>query len=72
MTYRDRIRTECARQGFLGADPRHIEAWMRDAHGTLDGLSASQFAAEVANARELAMTNPTLSEDIAASYGIAK
>jgi len=30
-----------------GYDPRHIEAYMRVAHGTLGSLSQRQFAAEV-------------------------
>lgn len=28
-------------------DPRHVEAFMRSEHSTLDGLSPRQFAAEV-------------------------
>lgn len=28
-------------------DPRHVEAWMRVAHPTLDGLSSVQFDYEV-------------------------
>lgn len=30
-----------------GIDPRHVEAWMRLEHPTLDGLSPAQFATEV-------------------------
>lgn len=30
-----------------GYDPRHIEAYMRLEHSTLDGLSRTQFAHEV-------------------------
>lgn len=30
-----------------GHDPRHIEAFMRCEHSTLDGLSREQFVAEV-------------------------
>ena len=33
-----------------GADPAHVEAWMRLEHGTLDGLSRWQFASEVQTA----------------------
>ena len=33
-----------------GYDPRHIEAFMRSACGTLDHLSSSTFAAEVRTA----------------------
>lgn len=41
--YRDRI-TQLAPT----YDPRHIEAFMRSEHGTLDHLSPDTFAAEVA------------------------
>ncbi len=30
-----------------GYDPRHVEAFMRSEHSTLDGLSPSRFRAEV-------------------------
>ena len=46
--YQQTIREEMARMGFVGAaDPRHIEAYMRLEHGTLDGLSRWQFRDEV-------------------------
>lgn len=45
--YYDRIRTEIAQQGAIGIDPRHVEAYMRLEHSTLDGLSGSQFSSEV-------------------------
>ena len=42
------IREALARIGLVGAfDPRHIEAYMRTGHSTLDGLSRSEFDAEV-------------------------
>ena len=41
------IREELARQGHIGIDPRHVEGYMRLEHSTLDGLSRSEFAAEV-------------------------
>lgn len=41
------IREEIARQGHIGVDPRHVEAYMRLEHGCLDGLSKRQFQDEV-------------------------
>ncbi len=34
--------------GFLEMDPRHVEAYMRVEHRTLDGLSRREFVREVA------------------------
>lgn len=31
----------------IEADPRHIEAWMRTGHGTLDALSVTEFHSEI-------------------------
>jgi len=45
--YYESIRNEIARQGKIGIDPRHVEAYMRLEHSTLDGLSKSQFNSEV-------------------------
>lgn len=46
--YFDLIRTTLAEVGLIGAaDPRHVEAYMRLEHRTLDGLSKSQFKREV-------------------------
>jgi hypothetical protein len=50
--YAATIRETAASLGFIGTDPRHVEAFMRIAHSTLDGLSASQFRAEVWTACE--------------------
>lgn len=47
MSYQNKVREELASQGRIGIDPRHIEAYMRLEHSTLDGLSRSQFSAEV-------------------------
>lgn len=46
--YQERIRQELARTGRIGTNPAAVECFMRIEHGTLDGLSASQFAQEVA------------------------
>jgi hypothetical protein len=52
-------------------DPRHIEAWMRLEHPTLDGLSEQQFADAMYAALAAAMdAGPEQSEALAASYGL--
>jgi hypothetical protein len=52
-------------------DPRHIEAWMRLEHGTLDGLSEQQFADAMSAALAAAIeAGPTESEALAASFGL--
>ncbi len=48
--YARTIRECAARLGRIGVDARHVEGWMRLEHSTLDGLSPSRFAAEVAAA----------------------
>jgi hypothetical protein len=46
--YQESIREILAQEGHIGKyDPRHIEAWMRMEHRTLDGLSKGQFEREV-------------------------
>jgi hypothetical protein len=53
------------------ADPRHVEAWMRLEHPTLDGLSPERFTAEVRVALGcIADAGPDQSEALAASFGI--
>ena len=52
-------------------DPRHIEAWMRLEHSTLDGLSTAEFAREVEEAASLVRAaGTTESEALAASFGL--
>jgi hypothetical protein len=52
-------------------DPRHVEAWMRLEHPTLDGLSAPEFEREVDLAvAAIAIAGPTESEALAASFGL--
>ncbi len=49
MSYQQTIRALLAESGHIGKyDPRHIEAYMRLEHPTLDGLSLAQFKREVA------------------------
>ena len=52
-------------------DPRHVEAWMRLAHPTLDGLSRSDFLAAMYEALgQVQDAGPTESEALAASFGL--
>jgi hypothetical protein len=52
-------------------DPRHVEAWMRLAHPTLDGLSRSEFLAAMYEAlAQVQDAGPTESEALAASFGL--
>ena len=52
-------------------DPRHVEAWMRLEHSTLDGLSAAEFARESEEAAALVRAaGTTESEVLAASFGL--
>jgi hypothetical protein len=53
------------------ADPRHVEAWMRLEHPTLDGLSRAEFECEVDDAVvAIAAAGPDESEALAASFGL--
>lgn len=54
-----------------GIDPRHVEAYMRVEHSTLDRLSPRQFAAEVVLARECVREGGIdMAERVACSFGI--
>ena len=70
--YQQMIREDMARMGRVGAaDPRHVEGWMRLEHGCLDGLSPSQFVAEVGVALQcIAAASTADSESLAQSYGL--
>jgi hypothetical protein len=70
--YQQMIREGMARMGRVGAaDPRHVEGWMRLEHGCLDGLSPTQFAAEVKIALQCIATAPAAdSEQLAQSMGL--
>ncbi|HPD73319.1 MAG TPA: hypothetical protein PLL30_16230 [Candidatus Krumholzibacteria bacterium] len=70
--YQQAIREEMAAMGRIGAaDPRHVEAWMRLEHSTLDGLSRSRFTAEVKTALDCIAAVPTSeSESLAKSFGL--
>jgi hypothetical protein len=45
--YYDRIKSVAEENDFFGYDPRHVEAYMRLGHSTLDNLTESEFEAEV-------------------------
>lgn len=45
--YDQTIKEEAIKQGYIGVGPRHLEAWMRLEHSTLDGLTKTQFSREV-------------------------
>lgn len=63
--YRTRIETLTAH------DPRHIEAWMRLEHGTLDHLDAARFESEVCTANAcVTEAGKDESEALALSYGL--
>lgn len=70
--YAQMIRESMVSAGHIAAaDPRHVEGWMRLEHGCLDGLSRSQFDAEVKIALECIAAGPLAdSEALAASYGL--
>lgn len=70
--YETTIRETLARIGRVGAaDPRHIEAWLRLEHGTLNGLSPCQFTKEVGIALDCIAAGPVAdSETLARSFGL--
>ena len=52
-------------------DPRHVEAWMRLEHSTLDGLSRAQLDAAVEEALAcIRAAGADHSEALAASFGL--
>lgn len=73
--YRESIDRALARSGHAGQyDARHIEAWMRNHHSTLDQLSPAQFDAAVEQARRIVdlftPSHQNLSERLAKSFGL--
>ena len=52
-------------------DPRHVEAWMRVEHPTLDGLTTQQFNDAMYAALGAAMdAGPEESEALVATFGL--
>lgn len=70
--YQQLIRETMAKAGRIGAaDPRHVEAWMRCEHATLNGLSPRRFAKEVSIALDcIAAASTQESESLAQSFGL--
>jgi len=69
--YSDRIREILTSNGYLGVDPRHIEAYMRVEHPTLDGLSLQTFMKEVQIGVECVRDGGVgAAENLAESFGL--
>ena len=70
--YKEAIRIEAAKRGFIGKyNPRHIEAYMRLEHSTLDGLSPKQFSDEIGIAMEcINVDGAGNAEKLAQSFGL--
>lgn len=69
--YQGLIRESAARHGAVGADPAHVEAWMRSEHGTLDALSPEAFHREVGKALGyMDEAGPEMSARLAETYGL--
>lgn len=69
--YQQTILKILATTNNLGFNPRHIEAYMRLGHSTLDGLSLFQFTQEVLLCVECIRTDGTLNaERCAESFGL--
>ena len=67
LTFYQRLITEQTSD----VDPRHVEAWMRLEHPTLDRLSRAEFEREVDIAVvAIATAGPDESEALAASLGL--
>jgi len=69
--YQQTIREMAAALGYVGINPRHVEAWMRIEHSTLDWMDRNRFRDEV----EIAIAcirhaGPDKSESLAQSYGL--
>jgi hypothetical protein len=69
--YQQIIREELAHIGHVGLNPRHIEAFMRLEHPTLDGLASWQFRDEVKIAAECVIAGGEANaESCALSFGL--
>ena len=69
--YQRMIREELARKGYVGQyDPRHIEAYMRIEHPTLDGLSKASFRKEIEWSRQAVDLDPAAAERCAQSFAL--
>jgi hypothetical protein len=70
MAYKSAYETRIRNYAHHSVDPRHVEAWMRLEHGTLDQLSTAQFISEVIMAERCILADPSQSERLAKSYGL--
>lgn len=69
--YQQSIKKNLKQMGREEVDPRHVEAWMRLGHSTLDGLPADRFALEVDVAVKCIDAAGTRdAERLAASYNL--
>jgi len=69
--YTTRIERDLAALG-LRADPRHVEAWMRLEHSTLDWMDAARFRSEVRIAVEcIRAASAEQTSDLARSLGLS-
>ena len=69
--YQQLIRECVARLGRIGVESRHVEAWMRSEHATLDGLGPQRFRDEVEIALALIdRAGEEQSEALARSFGL--
>ena len=65
------IAATVAELGYETLDPRHVEAYIRLVHPTLDGLSATAFRAEVAIACQCVIDDGIdNAESCARSFGL--
>ena len=68
--YQNTIREQLAKTGHIGTDPRHVEAWMRVEHSTLDWMDRRRFNAEITIAVEcIQAAGVAESETLARSLG---
>ena len=66
--YQEMIREVLAMEHHAEVDPRHIEAYMRIGHPTLDGLSYPEFCFEVAVAIECVAAEGVQGAEALAQY----
>ncbi len=72
MSYEEQIAEILKTERIRAVSPRHIEAWMRSEHATLDGLSVSAFRRDVIEFAQMIAHYKTeeLSERLAKSFGL--
>lgn len=66
-TYQQRIA-----ETVTDVDACYIEGMMRSYHGTLDHLSAEEFAEEAKVAAECCRDDPGIARAVAASFGLVR